>query len=125
MTHRCGSLVMPTPARQPLSRGVVKQKFPAYLNLSGTLKVSASVGSTHGWRRHIPKLEAARLGTAFLGEVPLLLDIRTASDAGTPIVAAAPESEAAKAFAAVASAVWAKLSGAAVKQRSGPRIVVE
>ena len=71
------------------------------------------------------KLEAARLGTAFLGEVPLLLDIRTASDAGTPIVAAAPDSEAAKAFGAIASAVWAKVSGAAVTQRSGPRIVVE
>ncbi len=71
------------------------------------------------------KLEAARLGTDFLGEVPLLLDIRTASDAGTPIVAAAPESEAAKAFAAVASAVWAKLSGASVARSSGPRIVVE
>ncbi len=71
------------------------------------------------------KLEAARLGTAFLGEVPLLLDIRTASDAGTPIVAAAPESEAAKAFGAVAAAVWAKLPGAGVVQRSGPRIVVE
>jgi ATP-binding protein involved in chromosome partitioning len=71
------------------------------------------------------KLEAGRLGTAFLGEVPLLLDIRTASDAGTPIVAAAPESEAARAFAAVAAAVWAKLSGAGSAQRSGPRIVVE
>jgi ATP-binding protein involved in chromosome partitioning len=71
------------------------------------------------------KLEAARLGTAFLGEVPLLLDIRTASDAGTPIVAAAPESEEAKAFAAVATAVWGKLSGAGVARSSGPRIVVE
>jgi len=70
------------------------------------------------------RLEAERLGTAFLGEVPLLLDIRTASDAGTPIVAAAPGSEAGRAFAAVASAVWAKLSGAPAR-RSGPRIVVE
>jgi ATP-binding protein involved in chromosome partitioning len=69
------------------------------------------------------KLEAARLGTAFLGEVPLLLDIRTASDAGTPIVAAAPESEAARAFGAVATAVWGKLSGTA--RSAGPRIVVE
>jgi ATP-binding protein involved in chromosome partitioning len=71
------------------------------------------------------RLEATRLGTAFLGEVPLLLDIRTASDAGTPIVAAAPESEAAKAFAAVATAVWARLSGAAAAQGTGPRIVME
>ena len=70
------------------------------------------------------RLEAARLGTDFLGEVPLLLDIRTASDAGTPIVAAAPDSEAARAFGAVASAVWGKVSGTGVA-RSGPRIVVE
>ncbi len=49
----------------------------------------------HGGARQ----EAQRLGTEFLGEVPLLLDIRTASDAGTPIAAAAPDSEAAKAFA--------------------------
>jgi ATP-binding protein involved in chromosome partitioning len=71
------------------------------------------------------RLEAARLGTEFLGEVPLLLDIRTASDAGTPIVAAAPQCEGAKAFAAVADAVWGKISGAAVVRTSGPRIVVE
>ena len=71
------------------------------------------------------RLEATRLGTGFLGEVPLLLDIRTASDAGTPIVAAAPESEAAKAFAAVATAVWARLSGAGAARGAGPRIVVE
>ena len=71
------------------------------------------------------RLEAQRLGTTFLGEVPLLLDIRTASDAGTPIVAAAPESEAGKAFAAVADAVWGKLAGTGVAGRSGPRIVVE
>ncbi len=42
--------------------------------------------------------EAERLGVRFLGEVPLLLDIRTASDAGTPIVAAAPDSDAARAY---------------------------
>jgi ATP-binding protein involved in chromosome partitioning len=71
------------------------------------------------------RLEAQRLGTEFLGEVPLLLDIRTASDAGTPITAAAPESEGAKAFAALAERVWAKVSGAGVARSSGPRIVVE
>ena len=70
-------------------------------------------------------LEAARLGTEFLGEMPLLLDIRTASDAGTPIAAAAPDSEAAKAFAAVAARVWQKVSGMAAARSSGPRIVME
>ncbi|HYZ23911.1 MAG TPA: Mrp/NBP35 family ATP-binding protein [Rhodopila sp.] len=67
--------------------------------------------------------EAARLGAEFLGEIPLLLDIREASDAGTPIAASAPDSEAGKAYAALAERVWAKLSGAA--RGGGPRIVVE
>jgi ATP-binding protein involved in chromosome partitioning len=67
-------------------------------------------------------MEAKRLGVDFLGEVPLLLDIRTAADAGTPIVAAAPGSEAALAYAAIAERVWAKVTGA--KTPSGPRIRV-
>jgi ATP-binding protein involved in chromosome partitioning len=71
------------------------------------------------------RTEAQRLGTEFLGEVPLLLDIRTASDAGTPIAATAPESDAAKAFAGVAARVWEKVSGASVVRGSGPRIVIE
>jgi ATP-binding protein involved in chromosome partitioning len=69
------------------------------------------------------RAEAARLGTTFLGEVPLVLEVRTASDAGTPIVAAAPESDSAKAFRAVADAVWAKL--AATVRAAGPRIVID
>jgi len=71
------------------------------------------------------RAEAERLATEFLGEVPLLLDIRTASDAGTPIAAAAPDSEGAKAFAALAERVWSKVSGADVARSTGPRIVVE
>ncbi|MBS0640019.1 MAG: Mrp/NBP35 family ATP-binding protein [Acetobacteraceae bacterium] len=69
------------------------------------------------------RAEAARTGVDFLGEVPLLLDIRTASDAGTPIAAAAPDSDGAKAYAALAERVWAKLSGRGVPK--GPRIVIE
>ena len=68
------------------------------------------------------RAEAKRQGTAFLGEIPLVLEVRTASDAGTPIVAAAPESDSAKAFRAVAEAVWAKLAGTA--RTAGPRITV-
>ena len=69
------------------------------------------------------RLESQRLGTEFLGEVPLLLDIRAASDAGTPIVAAAPDGPAAAAFAAVARRVWEKV-GSAAAPAAGPRIVV-
>ncbi len=71
------------------------------------------------------KLEAARLGTEFLGEIPLLLDIRVAADNGTPIAALAPGSDAAKAYAALAVRVWEKVSGATVAPRSGPRIVID
>ena len=70
------------------------------------------------------RLEAQRLGTTFLGEIPLLLDIRTTADAGTPIVAAAPDGAAAQAFAAVAARVWEKVSVGAGGRGSGPRIVV-
>ena len=72
----------------------------------------------HGGARN----EAHRLGAEFLGEIPLLLDIRTASDAGTPIAASAPDSEAAKAYAELARKVWAKVTGA---RAGGPRIVIE
>jgi ATP-binding protein involved in chromosome partitioning len=59
----------------------------------------------HGGARQ----EAARLGAEFLGEIPLLLDIRAAGDAGTPIAAAAPDSEPGRAFAAIASRLVEKL----------------
>jgi ATP-binding protein involved in chromosome partitioning len=68
------------------------------------------------------RLEAEVLGIPFLGEVPLLLDIRVTADAGTPITAAAPDSPAAKAFAAIAARVWDGLQGA---KAAAPRIVMD
>jgi ATP-binding protein involved in chromosome partitioning len=68
------------------------------------------------------RAEAARLDIEFLGEIPLLLDIRTASDAGTPITAQAPESEAAKAYDALARRVWDKVVQPVA---AGPRIVID
>ncbi|GAB0114076.1 Mrp/NBP35 family ATP-binding protein [Acidisoma sp. C75] len=56
------------------------------------------------------RAEAAKLGQAFLGEIPLLAEVRALSDAGTPVVAAAPESEAGRAFAAIARQVAAHLA---------------
>jgi ATP-binding protein involved in chromosome partitioning len=69
------------------------------------------------------RLESQRLGTPFLGEVPLLLDIRASGDAGTPIVAAAPDSEAAQAYTRIAGALWETLSGQTAA--GAPRIVIE
>lgn len=74
----------------------------------------------HGGARE----EAKRLGTEFLGEIPLLLDIRVAADGGTPIAASAPESEGAKAYDALARRVWEKVSGTGAPRGAGPRIVM-
>ena len=68
------------------------------------------------------KREAETLGIPFLGEIPLLLDIRTTSDAGTPICASAPDSPAAQAFAAIARRVW---DGLAAPAPAAPRIVMD
>ena len=59
----------------------------------------------HGGARR----EASRLGVPFLGEVPLLLEVREGGDAGVPVVASQPDSPAARAFSAIAHAVWARL----------------
>lgn len=67
------------------------------------------------------RAEADALGVPFLGEIPLLLDIRTTADAGTPIVAAAPDGPAAQAYTEIARRVWSRLTPV----KAGPRIVVE
>ncbi len=72
----------------------------------------------HGGARR----EAARLGVDFLGEIPLLLDIRESGDAGTPIAAAAPGGVAGLAYAALAERVWGKLGATAT---AAPRIVID
>jgi ATP-binding protein involved in chromosome partitioning len=69
------------------------------------------------------RAEAGKLGVEFLGELPLKLSIRELADAGTPIVAARPETEEAGHYRAIAARLWAKLNGAVNK--AGPRIVVD
>ena len=68
--------------------------------------------------------EADRLGCAFLGEVPLHLDIRTTSDAGTPIVHLRPEGPHAKIYRDIAQRVLEVLATGG-KQRTAPKIVVQ
>ena len=46
--------------------------------------------------------EAAKLGTPFMGEIPLDIDIRLASDGGAPIVVSKPNSPQAQAFRKIA-----------------------
>ena len=70
----------------------------------------------HGGARE----EAGKLGVPFLGEIPLLLDIRQAGDAGTPVMAGAPGGQAGRAFAAVAEEVAKRLGSSS----PGPMIVI-
>lgn len=65
---------------------------------------------------------AERLGEPFLGEIPLNTAIRLTSDAGTPIVASAPDSPEARAFLLIAEQVAATI---AAPQRPAPKIVIE
>jgi ATP-binding protein involved in chromosome partitioning len=78
--------------------------------------------TTHLFGHGGARREAETLGVPFLGEVPLLLDIRETSDAGTPIMASAPDSPAARAYAEIAGRLWRSLAGA---RQAGPRIISE
>jgi len=69
--------------------------------------MSAYICPNCGHEAHIfghggAKAEAETLGIPFLGEIPLDLDIRLASDGGAPIVAARPASPQARAFIDIA-----------------------
>jgi ATP-binding protein involved in chromosome partitioning len=75
---------------------------------------------SHGGARR----EAERLGTEFLGEIPLDIVIRETSDAGQPVVVSTPDSEHAKAYRRIAARVWEKVSGTP-QGRAAPRIVVQ
>jgi len=68
--------------------------------------------------------EAARLGVPFLGEVPLLLQIRETGDRGTPITASDPEGPAAAAFASLARQVAEQIERRLAGAAPGPRIIV-
>ena len=76
----------------------------------------------HGGARR----EAERLGVTFLGEVPLVMDIRASSDEGRPVVATEPDSAEAKIYRGIAANVWERLQqekGAA--EAAVPSIVFE
>jgi ATP-binding protein involved in chromosome partitioning len=76
----------------------------------------------HGGARE----EAKRLDTPFLGEVPLDMNIRLTSDAGTPIVVAEPAGVHARIYREIAERVWQGVaSQRATGGRAPPKIVIE
>lgn len=75
---------------------------------------------SHGGARR----EAERLGTPFLGEIPLDIEIRETSDGGRPVVVSNPDSPHAGAYRAIAEQVWAALDQGA-GPRPAPTIVIQ
>ena len=70
--------------------------------------------------------EAERIGVPFLGEVPLTMDIRETSDAGTPVVVSNPEGTAARTYREIATRVWQELQAVqGAGARGAPAIVFE
>jgi ATP-binding protein involved in chromosome partitioning len=69
--------------------------------------MSTHICSKCGHEEHVfghggVQAEAAKLGTPFMGEIPLDIDIRLASDGGAPIVVSKPNSPQAQAFRKIA-----------------------
>jgi ATP-binding protein involved in chromosome partitioning len=64
--------------------------------------------------------EASKLDLPFLGEVPLHMDIRAKSDAGTPIVAVDPNSPHAGIYREIAARAWEQIGAAAGGRRTAP-----
>ncbi len=86
--------------------------------------ICPSCGETTNIFGHGGAMETAlKLGANFLGEVPLHLDIRETSDAGTPIVISKPKSEHARAYLEIAGRVADILSESA--GIAGPEFVFE
>jgi ATP-binding protein involved in chromosome partitioning len=76
---------------------------------------------SHGGARE----EARRLGTEFLGEVPLDLEIRETSDGGTPITVSDPQNPHALVFRQMAARIWEKVASEGAERRPPPRIIIE
>ena len=76
----------------------------------------------HGGARR----EAERLGVPFLGEVPLTMDVRETSDAGTPVVVSAPDGAQAQAYRAIAAKVKERIEAEQkAAQAATPAIVFD
>lgn len=70
------------------------------------------------------RVEAERIGTPFLGEIPLDMTICTSSDEGRPVVATEPDSTYARIYIGIAGQIWSALSANSVS-KPAPRIVIE
>jgi len=105
-----GAIVVSTPQDVALldARKAIDMFEKTRIPLLGIIEnMSSYICPSCGHEAHIfghggARAEAGRLGTPFLGEIPLDLKIRLAGDEGTPVVAAHPDSPEALAFRDIA-----------------------
>jgi ATP-binding protein involved in chromosome partitioning len=104
-----GGVIITTP--QEASLGVVRKGIAMFnkvhVPILGIVENMSYFTTPNGERVEIfghggGKQEAARQKVPFLGEVPIFVEIREAGDRGTPIVVAAPNHPAGKAFIEIA-----------------------
>jgi ATP-binding protein involved in chromosome partitioning len=107
-----GGVIVTTP--QEASLGVVRKGIAMFQKVNvpilGIVENMSYFTTTNGERVEIfghggGKSEASRQKVPFLGEVPIFTEIREAGDSGTPIVVAAPNHPAGKAFIQIAELV--------------------
>jgi ATP-binding protein involved in chromosome partitioning len=84
----------------------------------GVIENMAFFEAPSGERTHIfgeggARRTAAQAGVPFLGEIPIEVRLREASDAGTPLVVGAPKHPASKRFVDIAQAALANVSAMA------------
>ena len=83
-------------------------------------------GASHIFGHGGAREEAEKLGADFLGEVPLTIEVRETSDAGTPIVAVDPTSPPGQAYLEIAAKVAPKIDDAlGTGARKAPTIKFE
>jgi ATP-binding protein involved in chromosome partitioning len=112
-----GGVIVSTP--QEASLGVVRKGIAMFKRVNvpilGIVENMSYFTTPAGERVEIfghggGRQEAARQNVPFLGEIPLFTEIREAGDRGTPIVVAAPNHPAGKAFVTIAEALRKTLS---------------
>jgi ATP-binding protein involved in chromosome partitioning len=111
-----GGVIVTTP--QEASLGVVRKGIAMFEKVNvpilGIVENMSYFTAPDGSRVDIfghggGRAEAERRAFAFLGEVPIFVEIREGGDRGVPAVVSAPEGPAGRAFSAVAEAVRGKL----------------
>jgi len=112
-----GGVIVTTP--QEASLGVVRKGIAMFNKVNvpvlGIVENMSYFTTPNGERVDIfghggGRAEAARQNLAFLGEVPIFVEIREAGDQGVPVVVAAPNHPAGKAFIQIAGALREKLA---------------